>query len=205
MARRQSRVMQPRDLERAVRSIAKLLDAEEVVIIGSQALLVARDDVASELRMSEEFDAYATNYPEWQRHNPGEEASEAIHAMLGEGSMFHIAHGFFVDGADVTTARLADEWRDRAVSRVFDVDGRDVRVIAPEPNDLVASKLFRGEQKDITFARLCLRHGLVKHDVVKERLSIIMPPEKFSLGLQRLANASRGSRTPSAVRDDLTP
>lgn len=192
--------MQPSDLERAVRGIAGLFETDEIVIVGSQALLVARDDIARELRMSEEFDAYPKNYLEWELLNPGEEASELINAYLGEGSSFHKSYGFFVDGVDATTAKLTPGWEDRAVMREFDVDGRQVKVMAPEPNDLVAAKLTRGDPKDITFARICLRDGLVQRQQIENRLEILLTGEQLKIGLQRLANASRGSRTPGAER-----
>lgn len=198
MANRQSRIMQQGDLERAVRSVARLFDSDEIVVIGSQALLVVHDDVPRELRMSEEFDAYTADYVDWERSNPGEEASEVINAMLGEGSTFHRTHGFFVDGVDATTAQLVPEWRNRAVSRVIEVDGRRVTVVAPEPNDLVAAKLTRGDPKDISFARICLRQGMVKHDMIRDRLEVLLTGERLRISLQRLANATRGSRTPGA-------
>lgn len=167
------------------------------MIVGSQALLVGRDDIERSLRMSVEIDAYPANVHEWERVHPGQEASEVINALLGEGSQFHATHGFFVDGVDDRTAWLAPDWQDRAVRRVIDLDNRKVEAIAPEPNDLVASKLARGDPKDVQFARICLRSGLVRHDEVRSRLEIIMPEDMLGTALTRLRQATHG-RAPSA-------
>lgn len=198
MALGKSRVMQPGDLRRAVRSLADIFHCPEVVFVGSQALLVVRDDIAKELRMSEEFDAYPSNNREWERCNPNHEASEVINALLGEGSSFHTSFGFFVDGIDERTAVLPIDWRKRSVSKIFEFNEKTVKVTAPEPNDLVASKLVRGDPKDIVFARLCLRDGLAERSKVTERLQSMLDGDKLVYCLRLLANASRGSRTPGA-------
>jgi hypothetical protein len=171
-----------------------------VIIVGSQALLVGRNDIRRDLRMSEEIDVYPGNLHEWEAANPGQEASEVIHALLGEGSAFHESHGFFIDGVDDRTASLPPDWKDRAVRKtVATLDGRNIEALAPEPNDLVAAKLVRGDPKDIAFARLCLKSGLVKHDVIEQRLEILVSPETLSLALGRLKSARHG-RTQTTKR-----
>jgi hypothetical protein len=117
MATGESRVIGPDDIDRAVRSVAEIFGADQVVIIGSQGLLVGRDDVDKRLRMSVEVDAYPQNACDWERLHPGQEASELINGMLGEGSHFHAAHGFFVDGVDDRTATLPPGWQERGVPR----------------------------------------------------------------------------------------
>lgn len=194
MASGEARPISPDDLEHAVRSVARIFGAQEVVIVGSQALLVGRSDIDRRLRMSVEIDAYPANLHEWQELHPGEEASEVINALLGEGSDFHREFDFFVDGVDDTTAKLSPDWRDRAVRRTIRVDDGTVEAIAPEPNDLVAAKLARGEPKDVQFARICLISGLVKHDEVRKRLEVIMAEDLLGAALGRLSQARHGPR-----------
>lgn len=190
MAASEKRVIGPDDLKRAVSSVATYFDADSVIIVGSQALLVGRNDIAREIRMSEEFDMYPANIHQWEKLHPGEEASEVINALFGEGSYFHQSHGFFIDGVDDRTANLASDWRDRALVQMIDVGGRQVSAIAPEPNDLVASKLARGDPKDVVFARICMRSGLARHDQIKNRLEIIMPADALAHSLRRLTQAT---------------
>lgn len=134
MAEGEARTIGPEDLERAVRSVATLFDARQVVIVGSQALLVGRDDIDRRLRMSVEIDAYPANIGEWQALHPSEEASEVIHGLLGEGSRFHSTHGFFVDGVDDRTAKLAPDWQERAVRRTIDLGDRKIEAISLAPD-----------------------------------------------------------------------
>lgn len=195
MAPGQERAIGPDDLERAIRSVAEHFKTDIVVIVGSQALLVGRDDVMRRLRTSVEIDAYPSNRAEWEKQNPGEEASETINGLFGEGSLFHATHGFFIDGVDEHTAILPDDWMTRAVTRSVAVGDRMVKAIAPEPNDLVAAKLVRGDPKDIEFARLCFQSGLARHDEVKSRLESIMPAATLEIALGRLRQARHGADT----------
>ena len=111
------------------------------------------------------------------------------HALLGEGSHFHETHGFFIDGVDDTTAKLTPDWQERAVRRDVALDGRMVEVIAPEPNDIVAAKLARGDPKDVLFARICMTSGIARHEEIRKRLELIMPQEMLGLALGRLRQA----------------
>ena len=56
MAASQIRAITQDDLSQAVRSITQAFDCEEIVIIGSQALLVGKEDIATDLRQSREID-----------------------------------------------------------------------------------------------------------------------------------------------------
>jgi hypothetical protein len=183
------KIINPEDIDRAARSIARNFEADQVIIVGSQALLVSKPDLDRSLRQSEEIDAYPANYHEWESANPGEEASEAINALFGEGSAFHQTYKFFIDGVDDSTAHLTADWMTRAVRRSIDVDGRSVEVIAPEPNDILAAKLVRGDPKDIQFARRCLQIRLVQYHLVKQRLGEVLQPDMLDTGIQRLRQA----------------
>lgn len=189
MATGEERIITTEDVFRTARGVAKLFDAEEVVIIGSQAILLAKPDIDKSLRMSVEIDAYPSNLHEWQKENPGDEASEYINALLGEGSDFHKSFGFYVDGVDDRTAKLPPDWRERAIRIKVESDDREITVVAPDPNDLVASKLVRGDEKDIKFARLCLQRGVVRYEKVAKSLEISVPENMLVICLNRLKNA----------------
>ena len=195
-----NRAITPQDIERAIRSVANVFKTNKVIIIGSQALLVGRDDILRELRFSREIDAYPANIREWEAMNPGMVASEYINGLLGLGSHFHKTHGFFVDGVDDSTAFLPPGWENRAVRKIVEsLDGHQIEAVAPEPHDLVAAKLVRGDEKDLRFAHLCLKSGLVRYEQVKVRLKTLLPEEKLSIGLEQLRKA-RHPRAPTKKR-----
>lgn len=168
MATGPKRFLSVEDLERAARAVVEVIETEEIVIIGSQALLVGKEPVLRALRMSREFDLYPS--PADNPDSPAftEEASHAINASFGEGTVFSQTHGFFIDGVSSSTATLPPDWRDRALKRVVECHGgRSVVVIAPCADDLVASKLARGDPKDVLFASLCLGAKIARRGGIK--------------------------------------
>lgn len=178
MASGQERPLTQSDLDRAVRAVAGLLQTDEVVVVGSQALIVGRDDIDRSLRSSVEFDMYSANAARWQADNPGLEASEQIAGTLGEGSDFHLRHGYFVDGVDERTATLAADWRSRAVTRqVEGIVGSTILAVAPCATDIVAAKLHRGDPKDQEFASRCMRLGLTHYAEVLQTIRRIAVPD----------------------------
>jgi hypothetical protein len=135
------------DLIEAVRAVAHHFDTDKVFIIGSQSILLSWPDAPVSLRTSGEIDAYPGNARLWEitrkELDPDypPEASEEINAYFGEGSAFHRAHGFYIDGVDENTARLPANRNSRAIHKQFDVDGKDV----------IVSKLARLSEKDKDF------------------------------------------------------
>lgn len=194
MAPSQARPIGRNDLERAIRSVAYHFDTDRVFIIGSQALLIGRTDLPRTLRMSVEIDIYPDNADTWEsKQEANSEASEEINALFGDGSDFHRTHGFYIDGVDKNTAMLPSDWLTRAQTLEVNLgSGKTVQAIAPEPADLIAAKLARGEPKDVRFASLCLHHGLAKHGEIKQRLEDILKAEALAVAIRRLNQAARG-------------
>ena len=116
------------------------------------------------------------------------EISEKINALFGEGSHFDRKFGFFIDGVDENTAKLPMDWEDRAIIKDVRVDDRITSVIAPEPNDLVVSKLVRGDPKDVSFAKGCLKAGLIKYSLVNFRLGEVLDGEALAQARRTLAS-----------------
>ena len=144
--------------------------------------------------MSQEIDVYPGNARDWEAvQAPRVEASEEINALFGEGSAFHQAHGFYIDGVDENTAKLPNDWLARAKHLIVDLgEGRTASAIAPDPADLIASKLARGEPKDVRFASICLRQGLAKHRQIREALEVIMTDDTLQAAIRRLNQATQG-------------
>jgi hypothetical protein len=137
------------DLQRTVRALAREFKTDTVFIIGSQAIMMSWPDAPAEMRSSLEIDAYPGNARVWEVEQAkksgdvSQEASEHIHGLFGDGSAFHIRHGFYIDGVDEGTARLPTGWYSRAIVKHLEVDGRDVKAVAPSPEDIIVSKLAR--------------------------------------------------------------
>jgi hypothetical protein len=199
MASGPKRVLSLEDLERAARAIAEEIETDEIVVIGSQALLVGDHMVLRALRMSREFDLYPS--PTSNPDNPEftEDASHSINANFGEGSAFNQTHGFFIDGVSSATATLPPDWRDRAVSRDVQChDGQTVRLVAPAIADIVASKLARGEPKDLMFASLCLGSSIARYGAIKSSIEATNDGFNRVRVLELLDRAAKGQKAARA-------
>ena len=159
------------DLKRAVRALATHFRTDTVVIIGSQSVLLEWPDAPLLMRTSGEIDAYPVNWLGWEAENPGEEASEEINALFGWGSMFHDAHGFYIDGVDANTATFPPGWQDRVIHLAVQMGVATVTAIAPSPEDLVISKLVRLDEKDIAYIKERNRFRPLDIETIRQRLA----------------------------------
>lgn len=94
--------MRRRDLEHVIRAAADIADDDEIVVIGSQALLGQYPDAPAELCVSTEADVYPRNRPE---------RADLIDGSIGEGSPFHSTYGYYAQGVGVETATLPADWQ----------------------------------------------------------------------------------------------
>jgi len=148
-------------LEHLIRAAATIADDDDIVVIGSQAILGAFPDAPRELLVSVEADLYPRNKPErW----------DLIDGALGEMSTFHETFGYYAQGVDESTATLPIGWHDRMVP-VYGPGTRGATGWCLEVHDLVISKLVAGREKDLSFAEAAARHGLARRATMLERLS----------------------------------
>ena len=140
-------------------------------------------DAPALTRTSGEIDAYPGNAREWEARHPGALASEEINALFGFGSDFHTAFGFYIDGIDENTAKFPPGWSDRATVKIVEDGEKEIRVIAPCLEDLIASKLQRLDPKDKEFIRACQQDHPLNIEKIKGRLENSKPRSEI------LANA----------------
>jgi len=118
-------------LEHGIRAATDIIQEDSIIIIGSQSVLGSVDDDVLPPRAlwSMEIDVLPLD-------DPTETKADAVDGAIGEGSVFHETHGFYVQGVGQRTATLPNGWRDRliAVSNA-NTGGRTGRCL--EPHDLV--------------------------------------------------------------------
>lgn len=151
--------MNRRQLEHVIRAAAAISDDDEIVIIGSQAILGEHPDAPASLLASMEADVYPKNHPE---------RAELIEGSIGELSLFHATFGYYADGVDEGTAILPAGWKDRLVPiRNENTLGKTGWCL--DTHDLVIAALA-GRDKDLDWAREAMRQGLVDRETLDERL-----------------------------------
>lgn len=158
------------DLHRAVRVISRHFETDSVFIIGSQSILLDHPDAPAIMRTSGEIDAYPGNFAEWEASHSGDPASEEINVYFGEGSLFHQAHGFYIDGVDENTAEFPPGWQGRATVNIVKDGAKEIKAIAPCLEDLIVAKLRRLDPKDKEFIQACNRMRPLNIALVKARL-----------------------------------
>lgn len=148
-------------LEHIIRAAAGNADTNDIVVIGSQAILGSFPDAPGELLVSMEADVFPRDRPQ---------DSILIDGGIGELSPFHQAFGYYAHGVDDTTATLPSGWRERLVP-VCNENTRGATGWCLDVHDLAVSKLVAGREKDLEFIAALFRHGLARWDVVCERLA----------------------------------
>ena len=148
-------------LEHIIRASADIAEDDEIVIIGSQAVLGQFPEAPEELLVSMEADVYPKNRPE---------RSDLIDGSIGEGSPFHDTYGYYAQGVGETTAVLPHGWESRLVA-VRNENTRGATGWCLEIHDLVVAKLVAGREKDLRFAEAAARHELVQREALIARVA----------------------------------
>lgn len=173
--------MRRSQLEHAIRTACQIINASEVIIVGSQAILgsYSEEELPAEATMSMEVDVLpiAGDNEEVIR------LADQIEGVAGELSPFEENHGFSIDGIDLSTAALPEGWRDRLIK----VQNENTAAPSGDPqfsglclekHDLCVAKLCAFREKDLNFVRALLDSGLVDSDVIAGRLTQL--PDEYA-------------------------
>jgi len=147
-------------LEHAIRAACAVADDSELWIVGSQAVLGQFPAASPELRNSIEVDVIPKNRPD---------QADLIDGNLGELSLFHETHGFYVHGISLDGLVLPKGWQRRCV-KVENQNTRGNIGLCLEAHDLASSKLAAGRDKDKAFVRTMLRLEMCRARTLLSRL-----------------------------------
>lgn len=152
--------MKRRELEHVIRAAATIADDDDIVIIGSQAILGQFPEAPSSLLVSMEADVYPRNHPE---------RADLVDGSIGEGSPFHTTFGYYAQGVGPETATLPDGWEARLVA-VRSPATRGATGWTLEVHDLLISKYVAGRPKDAEFTAAAAAARLADSKLLLERL-----------------------------------
>jgi hypothetical protein len=143
-----ARKLLAKQLEHLLRASASILinsgsrsSTQELVVIGSQAILVQYPQAPGELLRSMEADLYPLREPK---------LADAIDGAIGELSAFHDTYGYYAQGVGPETATLPAKWIDRVIPVQSEATGQAVGLCL-EAHDLAISKYVAGREKDLSF------------------------------------------------------
>lgn len=153
--------MKRHELEHLIRAAGAITGAEEIIVIGSQAILGARPDAPESLLASREADLFTLRDPK---------DADLIDGSIGEGSPFHETFGYYAQGVWLDTATLPEGWRERLVV-IRNENTRHVTALCLEAHDLAVSKLVAGREKDRVFLAEMTRHGMIDGEILLARIA----------------------------------
>ena len=152
--------MRRSELEHLIRASGEIAEDDEIIIIGSQAILGQFPDAPVRLLVSMEADIFPKNRPE---------KADKVDGAIGEGSSFHQLHGYYAQGVGEKTAVLPHGWR----KRLFVVNNENtngVTGLCLDVHDLAISKMVAQRPKDIEFIQELIRHDMIQQATMLDRL-----------------------------------
>ena len=152
--------MQRFELEHLIRASGEISGDDEIIIIGSQAILGQFPNAPVRLLSSMEADIYPKNHPK--------KAAE-VDGAIGEGSSFHELHGYYAQGVGRETAVLPANWERRLVA-VKNDNTNGVTGYCLDVHDLAISKMIAMRPKDLEFVQELVRHNMIDNTTMLHRL-----------------------------------
>lgn len=156
-------------LEHLIRACADLVDDEDIVVLGSQAILAQHPGAPESMLASTEADVYPRRHPE---------RADVIDGAIGEGSIFQETFGYYAHAVGPETAVAPAGWEERLVP-ISNANTRGATGWCLEAHDLVLANCVAGRERDWAFAEEAVRHGLVERAELFARLELLpLEPER---------------------------
>jgi hypothetical protein len=162
-------------LEHAIRAACDVSGDTEIWIFGSQAILGEFPNAHESLRSSIEVDVQPKNNPD---------KSDEIDSSLGELSLFHKTHGFYVHGISLESVKLPKNWENRVIEVNDEVTTGGNSGLCIEVHDLAASKLVAFREKDKEFVRVLLIEEMIDINVLLARINELSIEEELQQRLR---------------------
>jgi hypothetical protein len=168
--------MRRHELEHVIRAAAAVAGDDELVIVGSQAILGQFPDAPDSLLVSKEADIYPRNRPE---------RSGEIEGSLGDGSYFDSIFGYYAHAVGPETATAPSGWEQRLV-RVQNENTGGATGWCLEVHDLLLSKCVAGRERDWEFVEEAFRHDLADPAELRRRASDLPVEDSRRDSVQRM-------------------
>ena len=171
--------MNREEFEHVIRAAAAIVK-DDIVVIGSQAVLAQYPDAPAPLLRSSEVDVFPRSDPA---------RSDEIDGAMGDGSRFHETYAYYAHGVGPEAVIAPAGWQDRLVPVEVPATGHKNATVTAwclEVHDLVIAKLAANRPHDHEFVQEAVRSGLV--EVRQLRLGVeLLPAGDRELVRERLA------------------
>jgi hypothetical protein len=148
-------------LARLLREASRFTKHRHFVIVGSLSAVGASTSPPERMVQSIDVDLFP-------KLDPGR--IDEINTRVGEGSDFHIEHGYYADALSPATLSLPAQWEARLIQMPL---AGGVTAWFLDPNDAAASKLIRSAQNDLEWVGAGLQAGILSAERIAPRLRSI--------------------------------
>ena len=152
--------MTRQELEHIIRAAADVTRQDNLIVIGSQAILGEHPNAPEALLVSMEADIYAPAAPE---------LSDDIDGALGRDSLFDKTHGYHADGVSPSTASLPAGWNERLIP-ICNANTNGATGWCIETHDIAIAKYAAGRDKDLRYTSDLWENALLDPRTLEERL-----------------------------------
>lgn len=165
-------------LKHLASSVARMSEAEKVIVFGSASLLPSfpelGDDRGGPLARTFDADLIPTPFVE--------EIGKLLHLTFGESRPFHAHFGYYADIIrPIAFEQFPNGWEDRLVP----LPGVE-RVFCLEPHDMAAAKCQAGRPKDIEMLAFLVSTGRLQPELLRERLREVAMREAMIVRAHRV-------------------
>jgi hypothetical protein len=170
-----------RQLEHLVRAAASVTGINDLLVIGSQAILGSYPDTELPLAAIVSVEADIAVDRELARVELAVDETalaDAIDGALGEGSQFHRTFGYYAQGVEVVTATLTPGWRSRLVPFPCDTPQGQIMGWCLDGPDVWVAKAAAGRAKDHEYCRALAQAGLVERQECAARIEHLTGVER---------------------------
>ena len=148
-------------LARLLREASRVTKHRHFVIVGSLSAVGASTSPPERMVQSIDVDLFP-------KLDPGR--IDEINTRVGEGSDFHIEHGYYADALSPATLSLPAQWEARLIQ--MPLEG-GVTAWFLDPDDAAASKLIRSASNDLEWVDAGLQAGILSAERIAPRLRSI--------------------------------
>jgi hypothetical protein len=150
-------------LEHLIRAAGDISGDDEIIVLGSMAILAQFPNAPADLLFSNEADVFPKNKPD---------LAQVIDGCIGELSPFHQTYSYYAHGIGPETGKnLPKGWETRLVP-LKNPNTRGVAGWCLEVHDLVIGKYTSGREKDLKFNAGVIAYQMVSQKIILERLKV---------------------------------
>lgn len=156
------------ELEHTIRAACAILETNEIIIVGSQAILGFHRNLSGPTALSTEVDML----PVTETLKPGilpEFAADLINGNIGEGTEFENTHQYMAEGVVEGDLSLPPGWRNRT-KPVCTANTNGCTGHCIDPYDMCTAKLAAGRDKDRRAIVNLIRQGVIKPGKLRKRV-----------------------------------